>query len=180
MARCKTCEISLTMAKKKNRKNKKRIGSTGSKCSCKSLTAMDIVYGVGGAAGSLLLNAGINKFVLDKMTDGNMKSMVKRIIPVAKAGLSLYANQKLTDKNAKTANLGFGIVSGLEAVIVNLPTAAKNLAFIGSTSDIFSQIGDSETVYIPIGPGGNRDENNDFFTEDAVLGTEKYETIAVL
>jgi hypothetical protein len=121
------------------------------------------------------------KLVVDKITDEKMKSTVRRIVPVAKAALSVYGSQKLHDKNAKTANLGFGIVSGLEAIVVNIPEAAKKMAFmVGSTSDIFSQIGSGETVYLPIAPGGNVDNNNDFFTEDAVLGSKEMETIAVL
>lgn len=142
---------------------------------------MDVVYGVGGGIASLAISA-VAKKVIAKLPTGS-QGIVTKLFPAAKVGLAIYGSSSIKNSSVKTAALSFGITAGLE-VAMQVP-AIKKYASLAGTGDLFDMIGNTDdVVYLPIGDEGGVDNNQNFFTEEAVLGTEDiedmYSDIAVL
>ncbi len=130
---------------------------------------MDVIAGVVGAVAALAVN-GIATKAIAKLP-AKAQGMATKLLPVAKTGLAVYGSKSIKNKHVKNAAVGFGITSGLE-VTMQIPGVGEYVKLSG-TGDLFNMIGNvGETVYLPIAPNGEVDSNQDFFTQEAVLGTE--------
>jgi len=135
------------------------------------ITTEDVLWGVGGAVASLAANRVVNQATA-KMPE-NTRQMIAKGLPLAKAGGGAYvATRKKVSRNWKFFALG---VAGTGALELGIKQAPQYFSISGAGgADIFSMLGNTSTVEIPIEPSGSLNAGGDGFVQEPILGTEQY------
>lgn len=137
-----------------------------------SIEIEDIVTIAGGAALSFAANGILNK----ALANMPQKEMIGKALPFAKAGLGVFlATNKKNSRMIKL--LGAGVVGG-SAIELGVKFAPQFFSIAGlDQGDVFSQIGNSDVLALPITPSASDDlealgEVGEMFEEEEILGVE--------
>lgn len=137
--KCKKCtsiKIGSTMAKKKARRRRRRIGSTAAKFSM-----IDVAAGVAGGVVGLGANKIINQFV-DKQPD-KTRAILGKAVPAAKIAIGGYlATQKKMKRNVRFFGAGLATAGGIELAV----QVAPEYVGIAGTGDLYQQIGSADPL----------------------------------
>ena len=151
-----------------------------------NLTMEDVAFAVLGAAAGLAINPLANKALAGQSE--KVRDMAGKALPAAKVvgGGYLAANSKM-DRRLRFGGIGLAAEGGVELGLKYIPSEYVGIPIAGMNGDVFSMLGNTTVVEIPITPSaGLNAGSGGSFEQEQILGTADVyaeasaETMAVL